>query len=73
MKCLQCQHADLRTAAERGLTGLLVCAVSREKGWRCLNPATECENGRFQAAGAEAVRKRAEWLQRRRTARIEAV
>nr|DAN30196.1 MAG TPA: hypothetical protein [Caudoviricetes sp.] len=49
-----------------GLEGVLVCTVSREKAWSCLNSETECENGRFQTASAEVVQKRVEWLQRRR-------
>lgn len=73
MKCLNCKHADFRAAAERGLKGFLVCTVSRDRAWRCLNSETECGNGRFQAASAEVVQKRVEWLQRRRQRRFEAV
>ena len=71
MKCLRCKHADFRAAAERGLKGVLVCTVSRHRAWRCLNSETECENGRFQAASAERVQKRVEWLQRRRKRRAK--
>ena len=73
MKCLNCKHADFRAAAERGLKGFLVCTVSRDRAWRCLNSETECGNGRFQTASAEVVQKRVEWLQRRRKRRFEAV
>ena len=66
MKCLRCKHADFRAAAERGLKGFLVCTVSRDGAWSCLNSETECENGRFQAAPAEIVQKRVAWLGRRR-------
>ena len=65
MKCLNCAHADFLAAAERGLKGFLVCTVSRDRAWRCLNSETECENGRFQAASAERVQKRVEWLEKR--------
>ena len=73
MNCLNCARADFLAAAERGLKGFLVCTVSRDRAWRCLNSETECENGRFQAASAEIVQKRVEWLQRRRKRRFEAV
>ena len=66
MKCLRCAHADFRAAAERGLMGFLVCTVSRDRAWSCLNSETECENGRFQTASAEIVQKRVEWLDGRR-------
>ena len=66
MNCLRCAHADFRAAAERGLKGFLVCTVSRDRAWSCLNSETECENGRFQTASAEIVQKRVEWLGRRR-------
>ena len=66
MKCLNCERADFRAAAERGLKGFLVCTVSRDRAWSCLNSETECENGRFQAASAERVQKRVEWLYKRR-------
>lgn len=71
MKCLNCARADFLAAAERGLKGFLVCTVSRDRAWRCLNSETECENGRFQAASAERVQKRVEWLQRRRKRRAK--
>lgn len=66
MNCLNCAHADFRAAAERGLKGFLVCTVSRDRAWSCLNSETECENGRFQAASAEIVQKRVAWLAGRR-------
>ena len=66
MNCLNCARADFLAAAERGLKGFLVCTVSRDRAWRCLNSETECENGRFQAASAEAVHKRVVWLDKRR-------
>lgn len=66
MKCLRCKHADFRAAAERGLKGFLVCTVSRDRAWSCLNSETACENGRFQTASAEIVQKRVEWLYKRR-------
>ena len=55
MKCLDCAHADFLAAAERGLKGFLVCTVSRDRAWSCLNSETECENGRFKTASAERV------------------
>ena len=55
------------------MKGFLVCTVSRDRAWRCLNSETECGNGRFQTASAEVVQKRVEWLQRRRKRRFEAV
>ena len=73
MNCLNCARADFLAAAERGLKGFLVCTVSRDRAWRCLNSETECENGRFQAASAQRVQKRVEWLGRRRKRRFEAV
>lgn len=66
MKCLNCACADFLAAVERGLKGFLVCTVSWDRAWSCLNSETECENGRFQTASAEIVQKRVEWLQRRR-------
>lgn len=71
MKCLDCAHADFLAAAERGLKGFLVCTVSRDRAWSCLNSETECENGRFQTASAERVQKRVAWLQRRRKRRAK--
>lgn len=66
MKCLNCERADFRAAAARGLAGFIVCTASRDQAWRVLNPQTECENGRFQTASAEIVQKRVAWFEKRR-------
>lgn len=62
MKCLHCRKGSLKAAAADGLSGFIKCLA--QTGYYG-NRVSSCANKRFQAAGAETVRKREAWFAKR--------
>lgn len=64
--CINCQHADYRTAAAEGMPKFSKCSAAKtpEQRARFYGRDVECDNGAFAAANAVIVDKRLEWLSR---------
>lgn len=64
--CINCQHADYRTAAAEGMPKFSKCRRARNETEvaKFYGRDVECDNGAFAAANVVIVDKRLEWLSR---------